>query len=98
MSAFDQHDRCRHKDNDDHQSYRFRQDFKHLGYFPFALSPNSTRRRMASERLMSRAVAQASTSLNDGSRTVTAGSRPVAGLPTFFFWCTLIDLPMNYGI
>ena len=55
-------------------------------------SPSSTSRRMASDRLMSRAVAQAATSLNDGSRTVTAGSRPVAGLPTFFFWCTLIDL------
>jgi hypothetical protein len=32
-----------------------------LGYFPFAFSPISTRRRKASERLVSFAVAQAST-------------------------------------
>ena len=61
----------------------------------FAFSPSSTSRRMASEREMSLEAAQASTSLNKGSRTVTAGSRPVAGLPTFFFWCTLIDLLIN---
>jgi hypothetical protein len=61
----------------------------------FTFSPSSTKRRMAVERLSSSSCLadQASTSLkvSFGRRIVTAGSRPVAGRPSFF-WCTLIDL------
>jgi hypothetical protein len=62
-------------------------------YFPFALSPISTRRRMASERLASLAAAHDSTCAMSsfGIRAVTCGSLPVGGLPRFL-GVTLIDL------
>jgi hypothetical protein len=65
---------------------------KPIRYF-FAFIPNSTKRRNASERLVSFAAAQASTSaINDaGIREVTWGSRPVAGRPRLFFGVTFID-------
>ncbi len=58
------------------------------------VSPNSTRRRNASERLVSFAAAQASTSAINvgGIREVTCGLRPVAGRPRFLFGVTFIDL------
>jgi hypothetical protein len=65
----------------------------------FALSPSSTRRRIADERVAPFAVAQASTwSINGcGMREVTCGSRPVAGRPRrLFFGVTFIDFFMNF--
>jgi hypothetical protein len=69
-----------------------------IGYH-FAFNPSSTSRRMASERLTSLDSAHASTSAvrSTGSRTAETGSRPVAGRPRFF-WFTLIDFAMNYGL
>ena len=56
------------------------------------VKPSSTKRRIASERLVSFAAAQASTSAINtaGIRDVTCGSRPVAGRPRFFLGVTFI--------
>jgi hypothetical protein len=64
------------------------------------LSPSSTRRRNASDRLVSFAVAQASTCTisSVGIREVTWGSRPVAGRPRLFFGVTFIDFFMIFGV
>jgi hypothetical protein len=66
----------------------------------FAFSPSSTRRRNASDRLVSFAVAQASTCTisSVGIREVTWGSRPVAGRPRLFFGVTFIDFFMIFGV
>jgi hypothetical protein len=65
----------------------------------FALSPSSTRRRMASERpgASSCLPAQESTFARNSSesRIVLAGSRPVAGRPPLFgFGNTALDFDM----
>jgi hypothetical protein len=51
-------------------------------HFPFAFSPSSTRRRMASERFISRFSPHASTCSvsSDGRRTALTGSTPPAFL------------------
>jgi hypothetical protein len=55
--------------------------------FTLAVSPSSTSRRIASERVASLAVAQPSTSTISvtGIRVVAGGSRPVGGLPARAF-------------
>jgi hypothetical protein len=55
---------------------------------------------MASDRVVSFFVAQASTSATmlAGIRDDTMGSRPVAGRPRFGFWSTFIDFFMNLGL
>src|SRR5438876_128620 len=65
----------------------------------FAFSPISTRRRNASERVVSFAAAQASTSAISaaGILDVTCGSRPVAGRPRLFFGVTFIDFFIIFG-
>jgi len=69
-------------------------------HFPFAFSPNSSKWRNASDRVVSFAAAQASTSAikADGIREVTCGSRPVAGRPRFFFGVTFINFFTNKGV
>ena len=61
------------------------------------VSPSSTRRRMASERVVSFVEAQLSTALTTGGgrREETIVPRPVAGRPRLFFWSTFIDFLMN---
>jgi hypothetical protein len=58
-------------------------------HFPFAFSPSSTRRRMASERVVPFAVAHAAiaTTTSVGTRAEISGSWPVAGRPLGFL-CT----------
>jgi hypothetical protein len=67
----------------------------------FALSPNSTRRRMASGRdaAGSRFLIHRSNPIicSGCSRTSTPSPRPVAGRPRFFFGISLIDFAMNKG-
>jgi hypothetical protein len=68
-------------------------------HFPFALSPNSTRRRIASERAGSSSwfAAQSSTLARNSSerRIARTGSRPVAGLPPLLgFGITTLDFAM----
>ena len=59
-------------------------------HFPFALSPSSTRQRMASERFISRFSPHASTCSvsSDGRRTALTGSTPPAflGRPRYFLF------------
>ncbi len=66
-------------------------------HFPFAFSPISTRRRMASERVVSLSAAHSSivATLASGIREDTIRPRPVAGRPRLFFWSTFIDFFMN---
>jgi len=64
-------------------------------YLPFAFSPISTNRRMASERPGSSlcCVAQASTAaiIAGGMRVLTSGSLPVAGRPRFLGVTFFVD-------
>jgi hypothetical protein len=95
----------RHKDGSGHHHpmgvFPVEQQVQHLAiapsrYFPF-LSPSSTSRRMASERVSDPCFsAQASISAvkSVGNRTAETGSRPVAGRPRFF-WFTFIDFPIK---
>jgi hypothetical protein len=79
-------------DNDDHSHNKPGQQA--VAHF-FALSPSSTRRRMASERDAASCLSDQAcmSSINGaGSRMPTNGSRPVAGLPLFGF--TAIDFFM----
>jgi hypothetical protein len=64
-------------------------------HYRFAFSPSSTSRRIASDRLVSFAAAQASTSaINAGGiRAAMWGSLPVPGRPRFL-GATLVDLFM----
>jgi hypothetical protein len=66
----------------------------------FFASPSSTRRRMASERVVSFLEAHLSTSstVEGGIRDETIVPRPVAGRPRFFFWSTFIDFFMILGL
>ena len=61
------------------------------------LSPSSTKRGMASERVVSFVEAQSSTALTAGGarREETNVARPVAGRPRLPFWTTFIDFFMN---
>jgi hypothetical protein len=60
-------------------------------------NPSSTRRRMASERVVSFLRAQSSTlsTKGGGMRDETIVPRPVAGRPRPFFWSTFIDFFMD---
>jgi hypothetical protein len=82
---------ARHEDEKYFIGWTFR--FSHF----FALSPISTRRRMASERVVSFCAAHASTvaTVASGIRDDTMTPRPVAGRPRPFFWSTFIDFFMN---
>jgi hypothetical protein len=55
---------------------------------------------MASDRLVSFATAQTSTSAINvaGIRAATRGARPVAGRPGFFFGVTFIDFLHDFGL
>jgi hypothetical protein len=69
-------------------------------HFCFAFRPSSTRRRTASERVVSCLAAQSSIAsmISLGARTVRRGSLPVAGRPRRFLGCTFIDFFMNYVV
>jgi hypothetical protein len=64
-----------------------------LSYLPFTFSPSSTRRRMASERVVLFAAAQSSTLAINSSvrRKVRVGALPVAGLPRLLGVAFFID-------